>query len=157
MVTWTNSKYCNQRKTMFQNHLSLVYGGKIDGVTAVMLRRKGKKRICKNLVLYSKGTSIRKRPKEVYKRKTFGLMFPACGGNALRVPISFGLYWELDTVVSGKTKGACFETFMCRSLRNNGSWFLLRKNNRFGSLSTVHWSLAVKCRSLKSAGEDSGF
>jgi len=75
-----------------------VYDGKIDGVTAVRLRRKGKKRTCKNLVLYSKGTPIRKRPKEVYKRKTFG-------------------HWELDTVVSGKTKGACFATFIERKTR----------------------------------------
>jgi len=75
-----------------------VHDGKIDGVTAVRLRRKGKKRTCKNLVLYSKGTSIRKRPKEIYKRKTFG-------------------HWELDTVVSGKTKGACFATFIERKTR----------------------------------------
>ena len=90
--TLTKGKLC------FKTIYHWVYAGKIDGVTAVKLRRKGKKRTCKNLVVYSKGTSIRKRPKEVYKRKTFG-------------------HWELDTVVSGKTKGACFATFIERKTR----------------------------------------
>ena len=48
--------------------------------------------------MYSRGTSIRKRPKEVYSRKTFG-------------------HWELDTIVSGKTKGGCFATFIERKTR----------------------------------------
>jgi len=90
--TLTKGKLC------FKTIYRWVYEGKIDGVTAVKLRRKGKKRTCRNLVLYSKGTSIRKRPREVYKRKTFG-------------------HWELDTVVSGKTKGACLATFIERKTR----------------------------------------
>ena len=99
--TWSPEQISNtvtKGKVCFKTIYRWVYEGKIDGVTAVRLRRKGKKRTCKNLVLYSKGTSIRKRPKEVYKRKTFG-------------------HWELDTVVSGKTKGACFATFIERKTR----------------------------------------
>jgi IS30 family transposase len=90
--TFTKGKLC------FKTIYRWVYEGKIDGVTAVRLRRKGRKRTCRNLVLYSKGTSIRKRPKEIYTRKSFG-------------------HWELDTVVSGKTKGACFATFIERKTR----------------------------------------
>ena len=75
-----------------------IYENRIDGITMTNLRRKGKKRTCNNLVLYSRGTSIRKRPKEVYSRKTFG-------------------HWELDTIVSGKTKGGCFATFIERKTR----------------------------------------
>jgi len=99
--TWSPEQISNtvtKGKLCFKTIYRWVYEGKIDGVTAVRLRRKGKKRTCKNLVLYSKGTSIRKRPKEVYTRKTFG-------------------HWELDTVVSGKIKGACFATFIERKTR----------------------------------------
>jgi len=99
--TWSPEQIANtvtKGKLCFKTIYRWVYEGKIHGVSAIRLRRKGKKRTCKNLVLYSKGTSIRKRPKEVYTRKTFG-------------------HWELDTVVSGKTKGACFATFIERKTR----------------------------------------
>ena len=94
-------------KTIYRWIYRWIYGGRIDGVTMLNLRRKGKKRTCKNLVLYSKGTSIRKRPKEVYSRKTFG-------------------NWELDTIVSGKTKGGCFATFNEQDLNHS----LMLINNR---------------------------
>ncbi|MCL2566008.1 MAG: IS30 family transposase [Defluviitaleaceae bacterium] len=101
LATWSPEQIANtvaKGKLSFKTIYHWIYDNKIDGVTMVNLRRKGKKRTCKNLVLYSKGTSIRKRPKEVYSRKTFG-------------------HWELDTVVSGKTKGACFATFIERKTR----------------------------------------
>lgn len=99
--TWSPEQIANtitKGQLCFKTIYRWVYEGKIDGVTALLLRRKGKKRTCRNLTLYSKGTPIRKRPKEVYTRKTFG-------------------HWELDTVVSGKAKGACFATFIERKTR----------------------------------------
>lgn len=75
-----------------------LYKGEIKGVSLEVLRRKGRKRKCNNLAFFSRGTPIRKRPKEVYDRKTFG-------------------HWELDTVVSGKGKKGCFATFIERKTR----------------------------------------
>jgi len=103
IATWSPEQIANTvtlGKLSFKTIYRWIYDGRIDGVTMLNLRRKGKKRTCNNLVLYSRGTSIRKRPKEVYSRKTFG-------------------HWELDTVVSGKTKasGGCFATFIERKTR----------------------------------------
>jgi IS30 family transposase len=101
LVTWSPEQIANTitlGKLSFKTIYRWIYDGKIDGITMVNLRRRGKKRTCNNLVLYSRGTSIRKRPKEVYSRKTLG-------------------HWELDTVVSGKTKGGCFATFIERKTR----------------------------------------
>ena len=101
LATWSPEQIANTitfGKLSFKTIYRWIYDDRIDGVTMANLRRKGKKRTCKNLVLYSKGTPIRKRPKEVYSRKTFG-------------------HWELDTVVSGRAKGKCFATFIERKTR----------------------------------------
>ena len=103
LATWSPEQIANTvtlGKLSFKTIYRWIYDGRIDGVTMLNLRRKGKRRTCNNLVLYSRGTPIRKRPKEVYSRKTFG-------------------HWELDTVVSGKTKtsGGCFATFIERKTR----------------------------------------
>jgi len=82
----------------FKTIYNWLYAGRLNGLTAEVLRRKGKKRTCKNLAFYARGTPIRKRPKEVYTRKTFG-------------------HWELDTVVSAKGIGGCFATFAERKTR----------------------------------------
>jgi len=101
LATWSPEQIANTvtlGKLCFKTIYRWIYQGRIDGVTVVNLRRKGRKRTCRNLVLYSRGTPIRKRPKEVYSRKSFG-------------------HWELDTIVSSKTKGGCFATFIERKTR----------------------------------------
>jgi len=101
VATWSPEQIANTvtfGRLSFKTIYRWIYNGRIDGVTVVNLRRKGKKRTCRNLALYSRGTSIRKRPKDVYSRKTLG-------------------HWELDTIVSGKTKGGCFATFIERKTR----------------------------------------
>lgn len=75
-----------------------LYAGRFNGLTAEVLRRKGKKRSCRNLAYYARGMPIRKRPKEVYTRESFG-------------------HWELDTVVSSRGAGGCFATFAERKTR----------------------------------------
>jgi IS30 family transposase len=82
----------------FKTIYNWLYAGHLGGLTAGILRRKGKKRTCKNLAFYARGVSIRKRPKEVYRREIFG-------------------HWELDTVVSGKGKSSCLATFAERKTR----------------------------------------
>ena len=75
LATWSPEQIANTvtlGKVSFKTIYRWIYDGKVDGVTMVNLRRKGKRRTCNNLALYSRGTSIRKRPKEVYSRKTFG-------------------------------------------------------------------------------------
>ena len=101
MATWSPEQIANTvtaGKLSFKTIYRWIYEGKIAGIARVNLRRKGKKRTSRNLTLYSRGTSIRKRPKEIYSRKSFG-------------------HWELDTVVSGKVKGSCFATFIERKTR----------------------------------------
>lgn len=85
-------------KLSFKTIYNWLYNGRLNGLTAVVLRRKGKKRCCNNLAHYARGTPIRKRPKEVYTRKTFG-------------------HWELDTVVSPRGVKGCFATFVERKTR----------------------------------------
>ena len=85
-------------KLSFKTIYNWLYAGRLNGLTAKVLRRKGKKRTCKNLAHYARGTPIRKRPKEVYNRETFG-------------------HWELDTVVSPRGLGGCFATFAERKTR----------------------------------------
>ena len=83
----------------FKTIYNWLYAGRITGVTSQNLRRKGKKRSCRNLAFYARRTSIRKRPKEVYGRKTFG-------------------HWELDTVVPQRGKESnCFATVIERKTR----------------------------------------
>jgi len=82
----------------FKTIYTWLYKDRLAGLTAEVLRRKGKRRTCRNLAFYARGTSIRKRPKEVYSRKTFG-------------------HWELDTVVSARGFDGCFATFAERKTR----------------------------------------
>lgn len=85
-------------KLSFKTIYNWLYAGRLKELNADVLRRKGKKRTCKNLPHYARGTPIRKRPKEVYTRKSFG-------------------HWELDTVVSPRGKSGCFATFVERKTR----------------------------------------
>ena len=82
----------------FKTIYNWLYAGRLTGITVQNLRRKGRKRSCRNLAFYARGTPIRKRPKEVYDRKTFG-------------------HWELDTVVSPRHTNGCFATFVERKTR----------------------------------------
>ena len=75
IATWSPEQIANTAtlgKLGFKSIYRWIYDGRIEGVSMLNLRRRGKKRTCNNLVLYSRGTSIRKRPKEVYTRKAFG-------------------------------------------------------------------------------------
>lgn len=85
-------------KLSFKTIYNWLYAGRLQGLTVDVLRRKGKKRTCKNLAFYARGTSIRKRPQEVYGREAFG-------------------HWELDTVVSPRGLKGCFATFVERKTR----------------------------------------
>lgn len=99
--TWSPEQIANtvaKGKISFKTIYNWLYQGKLADNTVQVLRRKGSKRTCRNLAFYSRGVSIRKRPKEVYSRETFG-------------------HWELDTVVSGKEKGGCLATFIERKSR----------------------------------------
>jgi IS30 family transposase len=99
--TWSPEQIANTAtaaQLCFKTIYNWLYAGKLDGVTVSQLRRKGKKRSCRNLAFFARGTPIRKRPKEVYDRKTFG-------------------HWELDTVVSSKGTHGCFATFIERKTR----------------------------------------
>ncbi len=85
-------------KSSFKTIYNWLYAGRLNELTAEVLRRKGKKKTCKNLALYARGTPIRKRPKKVHARKSFG-------------------HWELDTVVSPGDKSGCFATFVEQKTR----------------------------------------
>lgn len=101
METWSPEQIANtvtRGRLSFKTIYNWLYEGKIEGVTVSALRRKGKKRSCRNLAHYAKGTPIRKRPKEVYSRETFG-------------------HWELDTVVSAQGEKGCLATFVERKTR----------------------------------------
>ena len=86
-------------KVSFKTIYNWLYAGRLPGITVQNLRRKGKKKTSQAAIFYARGTSICKRPKEVYGRKTFG-------------------HWELDTVVSAhKKKRNCLATFIERKTR----------------------------------------
>ena len=86
-------------KVSFKTIYNWLYDRRLTGVTVQNLRRKGKKRSCRNLAFYARGTPICKRPKDVYGRKTFG-------------------HWELDTVLPLRGKESrCFATFIERKTR----------------------------------------
>lgn len=100
-ATWSPEQIAHTAtldKLSFKTIYNWLYKGKIEGVSLEVLRRKGKKRSCNNLKYFSRGTSIRKRPKEVYSRDSFG-------------------HWELDTVVSAKGVSGCLATFAERKTR----------------------------------------
>jgi len=74
-VTWSPEQISHTvtaGELSFKTIYNWLYAGRLNGLTAAALRRKGKKRSCRNLAHYARGTPIRKRPKEVYTRETFG-------------------------------------------------------------------------------------
>lgn len=86
-------------KLSFKTIYNWLYTGRLTGITKKYLRRKGKKRTSPTAKHFSRGTPIKKRPKEVYSRNTFG-------------------HWELDTVVPCRgEKSTCFATFIERKTR----------------------------------------
>lgn len=100
-ATWSPEQIAHtvtKGQLSFKTIYTWLYTGRLNGLTAEILRRKGKKRTCKNLAFYAKGAPIRKRPKEVYSREAFG-------------------HWELDIVVSARGTNACFATFVERKTR----------------------------------------
>jgi IS30 family transposase len=101
IATWSPEQIAHtitKGRLSFKSIYNWIYKGKIEGVSLSCLGRKGKKRSCKNLAFFSRGTPIRKRPKEVYSRQTFG-------------------HWELDSVVSAQGTHGCFATFIERKTR----------------------------------------
>ena len=85
-------------KLSFKTIYNWLYEGRFNGLDLEVLRRKGKKKTSQTAIFYARGTPIRKRPKEVYSRETFG-------------------HWELDTVVSPRGLSGCFATFVERKTR----------------------------------------
>ena len=82
LATWSPEQISNtvtKGKVSFKTIYTWIYKGYLSGVTPQKLRRKGKKKTSQTAKHFARGTSIQKRPKEVYSRKTFG-------------------HWELDTV-----------------------------------------------------------
>lgn len=101
-ATWSPEQIANtvvKSKVTTKTIYNWLYKGLLPNVTETNLRHKGKRRHKDNRGIFSMGTPIKKRPKEVKERKTFG-------------------HWELDTVVSsrGNAKG-CFATFIERKTR----------------------------------------
>ena len=82
----------------FKTIYNWLYTGRLNGLGLDVLRRKGKKKTSQTTIFYARGTPIRKRPKEVYSRETFG-------------------HWELDTAVSPRGLSGCFSTFVERKSR----------------------------------------
>jgi IS30 family transposase len=75
LATWSPEQISNTvtlNKLSFKTIYNWLYKGRLEGVTLSNLRRKGKKRSCKNLAFFSRGMPISKRPKEVYTRNAFG-------------------------------------------------------------------------------------
>lgn len=108
-LTWSPEQITGR---LFQGSISFktiyrwIYQGLLVNQDLQVLRHKGKRQKPQETRgRFNVGTPIRKRPKEIRKRRTFG-------------------HWELDSVVSsrGKSKG-CFATFVERKTR----WFLAIK------------------------------
>jgi len=100
-ATWSPEQIAHtvgKGKDSFKTIYNWLYRGRFEHLTLDVLRRKGRRRSCRNLAFYARGTPIRKRPKEVYTRETFG-------------------HWELDTVVSPKGSRGCIATFVERKTR----------------------------------------
>lgn len=102
--TWSPEQIANtvtKGKVSFKTIYNWIYTNRLLEITVQNLRRKGKRRTSPTAKFFARGTPIRKRPKEVYSRKTFG-------------------HWELDTVVSCKKKAKskeCLATFIERKTR----------------------------------------
>jgi len=107
-LTWSPEQIANR---LFQGTLSFktiyrwLYEGFINRDLNV-LRHKGKRQKPRETRgRFNVGTSIRKRPKEIKTRETFG-------------------HWELDSVVSGRGKSkGCLATFLERKTR----WYIALK------------------------------
>lgn len=101
-ATWSPEQIAHtvtKGKVSFKTIYNWIYAGRLEGITKNALRRKGKKRTSPTARHFARGTPIRKRPKEVYSRKTFG-------------------HWELDTVVPHRGENnTCFATFIERKTR----------------------------------------
>ena len=100
-ATWSPEQISNtaaRGKVCYKTICNWLDSGKLPGATCMNLRRKGRKRSCRNLPHYSRVTPISRRPEEAHSRKTFG-------------------HWEVDAVVSCKERGACFATFIERKTR----------------------------------------
>ena len=121
----------------FKTIYTWLYKDRLAGLTAEVLRRKGKMRSCRNLAFYARGIPICKRPKEVYSRKTFG-------------------HWELDTVVSARGFDGCFATFAERKTRFYTA--IPMPNRTAASMETAIKSLygALKKSAFKTATTDRG-
>lgn len=126
-ATWSPEQIANtitSGELSFKTIYNWIYEGKIEGVSISCLRRKGKKRSCKNLTFFSRGTPIRKRPKDVYNRKTFG-------------------HWELDSVVSAQGTHGCFATFIERKTR---LYTAIKMPNR--TASSMELAIKYLCKQL---------
>lgn len=102
LSTWSPEQIANTAtlgKLSFKTIYTWMYAGKLPTVDVNYLRQKGKRRKTEKRGIFSKGTPISERPKEVKTRETFG-------------------HWELDSMVSsrGESKG-CFATFVERKSR----------------------------------------
>ncbi len=104
-LTWSPEQIANTpceglKLPSFKTIYRWLYDGYISKGNLKVLRRKGRSRTATEQgKLQTKGKSIRKRAKSVYKRKEFG-------------------HWEMDTVVSGRGKTkACFVTLAERMTR----------------------------------------
>ncbi|WP_271399141.1 IS30 family transposase [Salinicoccus roseus] len=128
-ATWSPEQIigrCFQGKLSFKTIYRWLYQRLLPETDTRSLRHKGKRQKPKETRgRFNIGTSIRKRPKSIRKRHTFG-------------------HWELDTVVSsrGKSKG-CLATFVERKTR----WYvaLKMKDRSAGAMaqavSTLHRQL----------------
>ncbi|SFE95189.1 IS30 family transposase [Alteribacillus iranensis] len=140
-LTWSPEQIAHR---LFKGSLSFktIYRWLYQGLltkNVAALRHKGKRQRSKETRgRFNVGTSIKKRPKEIRKRKTFG-------------------HWELDSVVSsrGKIKG-CLATFVERKTR----WYIaLKMPNRTAAsmenaIRTLHGVLPE--RSFQTATVDRG-
>lgn len=83
----------------FKTIYNWIYANKLDKITPLNLRHKGKRRKKETRGRFIVGRNIKERPSEVKDRKTFG-------------------HWELDTIVSSRGKSkACMATFAERMSR----------------------------------------
>ena len=101
-LTWSPEQIANtvlKGKATTKTIYNWLYKELLPNVTEINLRQKGKRRHKDRRGIFSMGTPIKKRPKEVKERKIFG-------------------HWELDSVVSsrGNAKG-CLATFIERKTR----------------------------------------
>lgn len=87
-----------------------IHLGLLNKITMQNLRRKGTfKRPAETRGKFNIGKTIKKRPKEVYKRNTYG-------------------HWEADTVVSGRKNGKALSSYCFVTLAERKSRFYIAKH-----------------------------